>query len=279
MTHFRLSSTSRANSLAQVAAGRRACLTAWAAAVFIALSAASARAEEPAPVPGGWTFELTPYVWLPSLQGDVRTRARLPVAHVDESSGGNGDILDNLDMAFMLLGEARHDRVGLLLDLDYLNLSSDAQTPGAQFGNAEVTSKGLLGTAAVAYRVLQKPEGFVDVIGGASLWSIDNELNFSAGLLPAASARQTKTWVDPIIGLRGGMDLGHDFFLSAYLDVGGFGIGSHFTWQALASMGYRFNDSVSARLGWRYLSVDYDDDGFLWDVDLNGPILGLAVRF
>ena len=32
------------------------------------------------------------------------------------------------------------------------------------------------------------------------------------------------------------MDLGHDFFLSAYLDLGGFRIGSHFTWQVLASV-------------------------------------------
>jgi len=46
-----------------------------AVALVIFLSAASARAEEPAkdptPVPGGWTFELTPYVWFASLDGNA----------------------------------------------------------------------------------------------------------------------------------------------------------------------------------------------------------------
>jgi hypothetical protein len=262
----------------QVAPWRHSSLAASAMALVMALGAASARAAEPAkdPVPGGWTFELTPYVWFASLDGDVRTRERFPVVHVDESFS---DIVDNLDMAFMLMGEARKDRFGLVFDLDYLDLSDTAQTPGALFGNVKGTSKMLLGTLAGAYRVVEEPQAFVDVLGGARLWSIDNKLEFSAGLLPSVSTSQDKTWVDPIVGLRGGMDLGHDFSLSAYADIGGFGVGSHFSWQALATVNYDFNDSIAARLGWRYLSVDYDEDGFLWDVDLSGPILGVAFKF
>jgi hypothetical protein len=58
-------------------------------------------------------------------------------------------------------------------------------------------------TAAFGYRVLERQEAFVDVPGGDRLWSLDNELDFSAGQLPATSASGDETWVDPLIGLRG----------------------------------------------------------------------------
>ena len=250
-------------------------------AVLLACSQASAAlADEPAADPslvaGGWSFKLTPYVWFAALDGDIRTRRRFPVTHVDESFS---DIIENTDMAFMVLGEARHDKFGVLLDLDYLDLSDSAQTPGELFGDAKASSEALIGTLALAYRVLEQDGGTVDVLGGGRLWSIDNEVKFSAGRLPAVSTSEDETWIDPIIGLRGDLVLNDQFFLKSYADIGGFGAGSEFTWQVLVTMGYRFNDSLTAELGWRYLSVDYDDDGFLWDVDLNGPLLGLSYKF
>ncbi|WP_159715175.1 porin family protein [Geminicoccus flavidas] len=230
----------------------------------------------PATTAGGWTFKLTPYAWLAGLDGKVRTRSRLPAADVDASFS---DIFDDTNFALMMLGEARRDRFGVILDVDYLDISSEGSTPGDLFSGVKASSNVLIGTLGLAYRVLDRPKGLIDVVGGARLWSIDNELKLEAGRLNEVSTSRDQTWVDPIIGLRGGVDLSDDIYVSAYTDIGGFGAGSKFTWQVLASVGYRFNDHLTAEVGYRYLSVDYDHDGFLWDVDLYGPVIGISYRF
>lgn len=142
-----------------------------AAVLAIALQASPANAQDPAPhtapVAGGWTFKLTPHVWF----------------------------------AFMLLGEARRDRLGLILDIDYLDLSSTAQTPDNLFKSAKASAKALVGMFAAAYRGWEKPEAHVDVLGGGRLWSLEHKVKLNAGRLPARPGSEDKTWVDPIVGL------------------------------------------------------------------------------
>ena len=71
--------------------------------------------------------------------------------------------------------------------------------------------------------------------------------------------------------------------VSAYLfglaDVGGFGVSSDSTWQVMGALSYRLTDRIIARAGYRHLEVDYDNDGFVYDVELSGPILGVSFRF
>ena len=61
--------------------------------------------------------------------------------------------------------------------------------------------------------------------------------------------------------------------------VGGFGVASDLTWQLVGTLEYQFSDWFAARAGYRHLKVDYEDGGFVWDVDLSGPIVGATFRF
>lgn len=79
--------------------------------------------------------------------------------------------------------------------------------------------------------------------------------------------------------MRGRIELGSGLYAAAYADVGGFGLASHLTWQAYGILAYNFNDQVSAQVGYRHLSTDYKNDGFVFDVDLSGPIAGIGFRF
>src|SRR5271170_7245072 len=47
-------------------------------------------------------------------------------------------------------------------------------------------------------------------------------------------------WTDPVIGLRGRLNLSNAFYLTAESDIGGFGIGSDIAVQAYAALGYQF---------------------------------------
>jgi hypothetical protein len=247
-----------------------------AAALVAGLCAPAQAQDEGAMNAGGWSFGLTPYVWFASLKGDVATLSGLPPVSVDVDFG---DIIENTDIALMLAAEARRGRFGIVTDLTYLALSADGATPGPLFGSAEVDTSTFFATVAGFYQVVAHERVSLDVLAGARIWYVDTEIDLSAGLLPARNVQDDEVWADPVVGLRWSAQLGRSFFLAGYADVGGFGVASDSTWQLLGTLGYRFNDWFSARAGYRHLDVDYDHDGFVWDVELSGPIVGATFRF
>jgi hypothetical protein len=83
--------------------------------------------------------------------------------------------------------------------------------------------------------------------------------------------------VDGIVGARVLVPLSQRWHLQGYGDVGAGG--SNLTWQALGAVGYDFSKTVSAWFGFRYLSIDYDTTGFLYDMDQGGFFLGVGFAF
>jgi hypothetical protein len=101
------------------------------------------------------------------------------------------------------------------------------------------------------------------------------------------SAEKSVSWVDPLVfaRLRHQFTPGLNFFVSG--DVGGFDVGSKFSWQVLAALDYEFCRSRtvtwSAMLGYKALSVDYSQGSGLthyeFDITMHGPIFGVTARF
>lgn len=96
--------------------------------------------------------------------------------------------------------------------------------------------------------------------------------------LPTSSSKEV-WWVDPIVGLRGQVNLTRWLYLAAQADVGGFGAGSQITWNVLGSLGVNFTRNVFAELGYRYMYVDYDRNGFLYQVSTYGIYSSIGVKF
>lgn len=247
------------------------------AAVLIIIGSIPVRAQEGSePAADAWSFTLTPYLWFASLEGDVGVSSRLPPASVDADFD---DIVENADFAFMLTAEARRGRLGVVGDVVYLSLSAGGDTPGALFGDAKAEFDTLFATVGGFYRAVAVDRLDLDVVAGARIWYLDTELDLSTGLLPGREAGEDELWADPLVGLRWHTRLGRGFFIAGAADVGGFGVASDSTWELLGTLGYQFSDWFAARAGYRHLEVDYEDGGFVWDVDLSGPILGASFRF
>lgn len=70
----------------------------------------------------GWEFTLAPYFWAAGISGDTG-QFGLPEVHLDADFG---DILKNLDFAFMATGEARYDRFSIVGDVIYTKLGAMA---------------------------------------------------------------------------------------------------------------------------------------------------------
>ena len=94
---------------------------------------------------------------------------------------------------------------------------------------------------------------------------------------------QDKTWVDPLVGVTLRSSREHRVRLQVYTEIGGFGVGSDFTWQVFPTLGVKLTDRLSMELGYRWLDMDYEaGDGserFTYDVLTQGPVGGLAIRF
>jgi hypothetical protein len=259
----------------------RPVVAAAAAAAAAVLTTSTLRA---APPDDQWRFEIAPYVWATSLDGTVGAAGRTTPVNADFAQVVHDS--DSL-LALMLHGEAARGPLALFTDVTFGKIGVDeAPTPN---GTIDVTSTILFLEAGAAYRLLDDhPLGghpdsparlSVDALAGARLTTLGVDLHFRE---LGADIDRTNAWVDPFVGARATLDLGPRWSLRLRGDVGGFGAGSQFTWQALGLVGYRFHiGSVPTTLfaGYRALGQDFVAHGFTWDTVTHGPMLGLSFTF
>ena len=92
-------------------------------------------------------------------------------------------------------------------------------------------------------------------------------------------ADTTRTWGDPLVGLRGGRALSERLTLAGRANVGGFGVGSDVTWEAGGRLGLRVVDHLTLAAGYRHLAVAYDAGDGAIDFALTGPFVALDLTF
>jgi opacity protein-like surface antigen len=98
-------------------------------------------------------------------------------------------------------------------------------------------------------------------------------------LANSRSHSETVNFVDPIVGLSGTYAIAPDWTAFGSATIGGFGVGSDLEWGGSAGVNYQIGDTISLAAGYRYLSIDYDDGDFVYDVDQHGPMIGLTISF
>ncbi|MGB1128600.1 MAG: hypothetical protein ACPG4K_01020 [Haloferula sp.] len=224
-----------------------------------------------------WEFGFRPYVWMTGLNGTIGANGVTSPVDIDF-----GDILGNLDMVWSSTLEANRGKWGVLLDFTYLKLSDNflptfgtSPPPIAPSGfEMEMFLLDLVGS----YRISEWDSGALHLTGGVRWLSIENNINLATPAGPFGSAGAKDDWFDPHLGFRIHHDLSPCCYLRGFADVGGFGVGSDLTYQALAAFGYRATEHVAVELGYRYLSEDYDNSpNFSFDAEMHGPILGISI--
>ncbi|QPC45337.1 hypothetical protein HW532_13405 [Kaustia mangrovi] len=231
-----------------------------------------------------WQFAVAIYMWAAGLDGKVGMFDR-PTINIDQSFG---DIWKELKFAGMAVGEARKGRWAVFADLIYIKIATDSGLTGT-VGNvpvkldAKVKTETFTGTLMGEYRFLESERGTADLMAGARLWSVDTKIRAKLSAdgteVGAYSGNDGETWVDPMIGLRGRLNLDESWYLTGWGMIGGFGVASDFAWDVFGSVGYQWSRSFSTTVGYRALGVDYRDDGFVYDIVEHGPVLGAVLRF
>lgn len=219
----------------------------------------------------GWEVRAALYGWGTMLDGDVTLRGI--DAPVDV---GFDEVLDNLDYAVMGVVEIGRGKWSFMADLFFAQLGTSGSERALDY---ETQLNQFMGNFTVIYNVIDDPRMRFDVFAGARVNSMDLDLDIQTNRLGTFSGSGSKTWVDPVIGARFQQELSDRFFIRALADIGGFGVSSDLTWQALAALGYHITDAASVAIGYRGLGTDYEDGDFGYDVISHGLLLGFEYKF
>jgi hypothetical protein len=270
-----------------------------------------AAADPPPADPDPWRINVALYGWAMSVSSNVTVR--------NQALDTNASFLDLVQKSDSLIGfmgyfEANKGQVGVYSDLVFAKLGFAGGQTGYRNPLAGLQITGRASTALTyqlfivevggLYELVRWPgaEGSSTALDGllgvrywnnqfAATFDATANLNFSNlhiersfGIAVARSG--VVQWADPVLGLR----LRHRFTPNQEIfvrgDVGGFGLGSQFAWQAVAAYSYAWQFTgyqIAAVVGFRALGVNYSSGSGVDTVGINevlyGPIIGASFRF
>ena len=217
-----------------------------------------------------WEYAANLYLWGCGLDGTIA--AQNQTVEVDQSFG---DILSNLEFAFMGAVRASNGQWSVTGDIVYAALG--ASTTGPLGNPIEVDVDQVIIGGDLGYEVADK----VEVLAGARFVHVSNTIDFRDPLNIEVDA--DRNWVDPIIGVRFMPDLTDNLSWWTRFDLGGFDVGSDFTWQLNSNLLWRFSERAGLAFGYRVIDIKYDDEEgdneFVYDIVQHGPVAGLVVKF
>lgn len=235
--------------------------------------------ESPVVEDDNWEFRLSPYGWFAGLEGDVASIPGLPAMPIDVSSG---DALDDTEASFMLMFEAKKNGHGFFMDAFYSDVQSEETL--IEVNNNPLllnsTTKTTMLTGAYMYEVYKNEQSVADVFAGLRYWNIDSHLSLNGGLGILPPGDHEESWVDPLIGIKGRTFIGNTkVYVAGGAAIGGFGVGSDLFYDLNANLGYQWNDAIGTTVGYRIYDLDYENDGFVYDVKQQGWMIGLTWAF
>jgi len=235
----------------------------------------------PSPAPNTMSnlqVTITPLLALANINTSINTP--LERAPVVDTHVGVGQLLSHLDgVPVMGAVELRDGPFSLLGQVLHVPVGADITTRNIFFNGGSASMTTNIGTAALLYHVLDEPQQSIDGGIGFRAWGVSSDLTLNGGILPTTRINRTADIDDPLIVARYHRDFGNGFGLTAYGDVGGFGVSAHADWQLLGTIDYTLKSWVALRVGYVSLNVSASGGQLGYIVHIKGPIIAAAFRF
>jgi hypothetical protein len=218
--------------------------------------------------PNQWSFEITPYAWLPGLKGDVTVRGHEVSVDQDFS-----DIFKAVKFSSAVLGLARYNDWILWSQVDYMSLStSQLDNPPAR---GELATRMTFYTVAGGYTFEGWSAGQkFDVLLGVQGFNAENTLTF----YNIASFENSRNVVDATLIVRPSFRLTQHLLFNPTMSYGA-GDSKDF-YQLQPQFQYQFNKTWEARIGYRKMHYTIDSvRANRYDMNLAGPLIGFGATF
>ncbi len=245
----------------------------------------AALALPPAAMGSERAWEIMPYAWFTGIKGTMTVEGQLQ--GIDASMA---DVWDNSNAGGSIRCETWKGGNGFYVDLFFVNLTGE-------YGDEEETfvPESDLFMVDLAYNhQLGFTPVFVDqesidnreirylslgVLVGVRYFSLRNSLQQS----DAENLEQSGQYIDPIVGGYLHYRMAKALTFAAAGDIGGFGIGSDFTWNAWIRADVRLADWLWLNALGRAFDTKYEDgsgeDKIGLDARISGPAVGVIFRF
>lgn len=277
------------------------------AILFICVLASSESHAQAEASANDWQYALTPYLWLPTIDGSLNYSLPPGGGGSPNVSVGPTDWLDLLNFGLLVSGSARKDDLVIFSDFIYLSMSTtdshvrSVDDPIVGPGplppipvdvsltlGTKSELDGLVWTLAAGYRIEDTSTSTMDAFAGIRYFGVDvsTRWSFTADImvpgggtaLPAEGgiSSDTDLW-DAIMGIRGQFDLTSErFSVPYYLDIG---TGqSDMTWQAMAGLSWAFGWG-ELLIMYRHLEYDEGSGKLISNFSFSGPLVGARFSF
>ena len=232
------------------------------------------RPSEESPAVSPWTGTIELYGFAPVRSTGTTTVTNGTRNFSADTDLNLGEALSKLKWATSLRGSIEKDRLGILVDLDYIKLGQYGSKTGESgfTGRAEVTASQGIYDLALRYRfgdreaAVGKPGQF-SLIPYAGIRIIDAQLDVAAQIQGSGgrvSFQQQgnfgRTWVQPLLGTQATIFMSPRLRAFARADIGGFGLsGSEdLSGNAQVGLGYAVGNNTDLNISWRYAGINYN---------------------
>jgi hypothetical protein len=212
-----------------------------------------------------WKFTLGAYIYTPTIGGEV--------VLTDEAA----NLLKETNLGGMLNFEAHHPKWFLYTDLMFVNIATDVTVP--------ITNRaGKYDGTAIFWGLygMRKIAGWLDLGLGVRMVFINSRLFLEeGGILPEIN-EEFNTWLfPPLIVYQFNFLENEKWLLRLRGDVGGFGFFGTFTYMFEPYAGYQLTNTLQITAGYRYLSLDHENEEKekITNLYFQGPKLGLLFHF
>ena len=213
--------------------------------------------------PDKWTVQLTPYLWLPWINGEFESD------YLSKSFNSEiSDLLSVLKMAFMMDVEISKDRFFISPSYVYVKVGAEKVIRTSHSGEKTATAypelKINIAELMFGMHVPLNKTWILDPYLGTR-FNIFNAAMDIEGIIDTTSIEEKSEYWDPVIGLRVQYYPHPRVPIMLKADVGGFGVGSRISSSAGLIGGYTLSPQVDLLAGFSFYAADFVSDAKLGD--------------
>ena len=210
-----------------------------------------------------WDVTLGTSTWANTWSGSLEIGSGSPgiVQPVSDSD-------DQLHTGLSL--EATRGPWSILVEGSYVSFGAEVPPPLPIFSSSPADVRMGSVQLAAGYRAYENKCGSLDLLAGVRYHHLETEYQFGT------PESHELNWFDPLVGVRGHINLLEDLSLSGRAEIG---VGSDQYWQADIGLEYQLSDHISVDLRYQHLEIDYTRGNDNVHSEFKGPKIGASYRF
>jgi len=220
-----------------------------------------------------WYFEIAPYLWVAGIDGNISFSTNSATFSVDADLN---NLVNNKDMegTFGFNASIKKGRWGYYGDIFLAKLYNEGFDSTRTYQIKSKFDEGIITNALTVY-LFNTKSLFTELMMGGRIWALKHDIDVYTVATGARynTSNGKELWLDPFIGIRSQWDFSKRLYLDTVANYGGFNVGCDETYEVLVTFGIRFTKKHSLKLGYKVIKTEYEEDGFIFNVEHKGPYL------